>query len=67
MLEFILKVLTLFFFVYFVWLFTGGAERGEERRALNEDSLFIGITGTALDSANPGEDLKKILPIEQSE
>ena len=67
MLEFILKALMLFFFVYFVWLFTGGVERGEERKAQQEDSLFIGVTGTALDNANPQTDFFDKLPIKQAE
>ncbi len=50
MLEFILKVVTIFFFVYFVWLFTGGAERGALREEAGTSSIFVGIEGTALNS-----------------
>ena len=65
MAEFILKAVAVFFFIYFAWLFTGGVERGEERKALQEDSLLIGVTGTALDSA--GSDVFNALPVKQAE
>ncbi len=50
MLEFIIKAVLLFFFIYAVWFFTGGVERGQEREAAGLNSLFIGVEGTALDS-----------------
>ena len=31
--------------VYMLWVSTGGIERGEDRRANGEDSLFVEVTG----------------------
>ena len=47
--ELIFKVVAVFLIVYVLWIVTGGVERGDERRALDEDGLFIDLEGTALD------------------
>ena len=41
MLTNIVKGVGIFFLVYFIWLSTGGPERGEQRRADNNDGLLI--------------------------
>jgi len=50
MLEILIKGLLAFFVFYFLWILTGGIERGEQRRAAGTDSIFIGVEGTALES-----------------
>ena len=35
----------IFIIFYMLWLSSGGVERGEARRALGEDSLFVGVKG----------------------
>ena len=47
--QLLLKIVGVLVLVYIIWLATGGVERGEERRALDEDALFIELEGTALD------------------
>lgn len=43
MIEILLKLFLVFMFVYLVWLYTGGPERGAERAAEQNSSLFIGV------------------------
>jgi len=50
MLEIVLKGIGIFLVFYFIWLITGGVERGEERERLGTNTLFIGVEGTALDN-----------------
>jgi len=44
MIQFILKVLVIFFIIYGLWVVTGGPERGDERQSAGEiGSLLIGL------------------------
>tara|TARA_B100000378_G_C18008274_1_gene399700 strand:- start:979 stop:1131 length:153 start_codon:yes stop_codon:yes gene_type:complete len=43
MVKGILQAIGIFILIYIVWLNTGGPERGMERAATGEDSIFIGI------------------------
>jgi len=52
MLQILIKALIALLLFYALWIFTGGVERGEQRRAAGTDSIFIGVQGTALDSEN---------------
>ena len=49
--ELLFKIFAGFLLVYLIWLYTGGPERGQERRAADQTGLFIDLEGTALDNA----------------
>ena len=38
--------------IYVVWRSTGGIERGEERRATGNDSIFLEVTGVSPSYSN---------------
>lgn len=52
MVENILKGIGVVLLIYILWLATGGVERGEERRAMDEDGLFVEIRGTSLSATS---------------
>jgi len=50
--ELLFKIFAGFLLIYIIWVFTGGPERGAERRLDDQKSIFIDLEGTALDRAS---------------